>query len=129
MKYSYSKNIKTTFQEAEESIKNSLEKIGFGILTEINVDEAFESKLGINYRKYKILGACNPKLAHQALEETYNVGILMPCNVIIIDNEDGTIKVIFPKADSLLNITDNQEIIKLSKHVDELLESAFHNIH
>ena len=128
MKYSYSKNINSTFEEAEKQVINTLMKVGFGILTEINIKDAFKTKLDLDYKKYKILGACNPKLAFEALKIENLIGILMPCNIVIIDNEDGTIKIVFPKAESLLEITDNDYIYRLSKEVDRLLQTAFNNI-
>ena len=68
MKYSYSKDIKSTFQDAENKVREELIKVGFGILTEINIKDAFKLKLDLDYKHYKILGACNPTLAHQALD-------------------------------------------------------------
>ena len=67
MRYSYSKKIQLSFSKAEEKVKSSLMDVGFGVLTEINMKDAFKQKLDINYKNYKILGACNPKLAHDAL--------------------------------------------------------------
>ena len=88
----------------------------------------FKEKLSINHKNYKILGACNPKLAHKAINNEINIGILMPCNIVIIDNEDETTEVVFPKAAALLDITSNSNIIKLSKDVDIILQEAFNNI-
>ena len=82
----------------------------------------------LEYKNYKILGACNPTLAHEAINYDEMIGILMPCNILLIDNEDGTIKVVFPNAKSLLDITDNQDLIDLSINVDNLLEQAFNEI-
>ena len=128
MKYSYSKDIDLNFLEAEQIVKNALLEIGFGVLTEINMKDAFKSKLDLEYKNYKILGACNPTLAHEALEDESLIGILMPCNILIIDNEDKTTKVVFPYAKSLLEITDNNSIFKLADKVDDLLKSAFDTI-
>ena len=128
MKYSYSKDIKSTFQNAENKVRQELSKVGFGILTEINIKDAFKLKLDLDYKYYKILGACNPTLAHQALDSENLIGILMPCNILIIDNEDESIKIVFPFAKNLLEITDNNNILKLSEEVDLLLKKAFSNI-
>ena len=87
--------------------------------------EDFKTKLDLEYRNYKILGACNPKLAHKALDSEKLIGILMPCNILVIDNENQTTKIVFPYAKSLLEITDNSEIFKLADKVDNLLKSAF----
>tara|TARA_B000000609_G_scaffold51265_1_gene37596 strand:+ start:215 stop:604 length:390 start_codon:yes stop_codon:yes gene_type:complete len=125
MKYSYSKNIKSDFQQAEDKTRKALMNVGFGVLTEINMKDAFHQKLNLDYKNYKILGACNPTLAHEALENESLIGILMPCNILIIDNEDQTTKIVFPVAKSLLEVTENDAIFDLAKRVDELLKSAF----
>ena len=125
MKYSYSKNIKSDFKLAEEKTRKALMDVGFGVLTEINMKDAFHQKLNLDYKNYKILGACNPTLAHEALENESLIGILMPCNILIIDNEDQTTKIVFPVAKSLLEVTENDAIFDLAKRVDELLKSAF----
>ena len=128
MKYSYSKDIKSTFQDAENKVREELIKVGFGILTEINIKDAFKLKLDLDYKHYKILGACNPTLAHEALDNENLIGILMPCNILIIDNEDKTTKIVFPVAKSLLDVTQNQDILNLADKVDKLLKAAFDNI-
>ena len=128
MKYSYSKDIKSDFKEAESKTRKALMDVGFGVLTEINMKDAFQKKLNLEYKSYKILGACNPKLAHEALENESLIGILMPCNVLIIDNENLTTKIVFPVAKSLLEVTENDVIFDLAKKVDDLLRSAFDEV-
>ena len=128
MKYSYSKDIKCSFQDAESKVREVLMDIGFGVLTEINMKDAFKVKLDLDYKNYKILGACNPTLAHEALESESLIGILMPCNILVIDNENKTTKIVFPYAKSLLEVTANNRIFKLADKVDDLLKSAFNKI-
>tara|TARA_Y100000996_G_scaffold410596_1_gene393249 strand:+ start:2038 stop:2427 length:390 start_codon:yes stop_codon:yes gene_type:complete len=128
MKYSYSKDISSNFQDTENKVRDALTDIGFGVLTEINMRDAFKSKLDLEYKNYKILGACNPNLAHEALQSESLIGILMPCNILVIDNEDNTTKIVFPSAKSLLEITDNSEIDQLSDKVDDLLKTAFKKV-
>ena len=128
MEYSYSKNIKLNFHDTEQKVREALMDIGFGVLTEINMKDAFKSKLNLDYRNYKILGACNPTLAHEALNSESLIGILMPCNILVIDNEDQTTKIVFPSAKSLLEVTKNNEIDNLAEKVDELFKSAFDKI-
>ena len=128
MKYSYSKDIHTSFEATESQVVLALQNVGFGVLTEINISDAFKTKLDLEYKKYKILGACNPPLAHEAIQYDEMIGILMPCNILIIDNENGSTKVVFPNAKSILDITDNQEVKRLSIEVDRLLERAFNEI-
>tara|TARA_S200000501_G_scaffold169169_1_gene159336 strand:- start:9440 stop:9826 length:387 start_codon:yes stop_codon:yes gene_type:complete len=128
VKYSYSKNLNLDFDKAEEKVKDALLNIGFGVLTEINMRDAFKTKLNLDYRNYKILGACNPNLAHEALCDEELIGILMPCNILVIDNGDKTTKVVFPNAKSLLEITENDKIFELADKVDDLLNQAFESI-
>tara|TARA_B100000945_G_scaffold305304_1_gene291660 strand:- start:171 stop:560 length:390 start_codon:yes stop_codon:yes gene_type:complete len=128
MQYSYSKNIKDSFERSEIKVKEALEKVGFGVLTEINIKDAFKVKLDLDYKNYKILGACNPSLAYEALNCESLIGILMPCNILVIDNQNETTKIVFPSAKSLLKITDNNEIFQLADKVDVLLKKAFNKI-
>ena len=128
MKYSYSKDIQSDFQNTEDKVKKLLMDVGFGVLTEINIKNAFKTKLNLDYKNYKILGTCNPSLAHEALINENLIGILMPCNIVIIDNEDGSTKVVFPDAKNLLEITDNNKISSLANKVDNLLEKAFNKL-
>ena len=128
MKYSYSKNINLNFKDTECKVKEALMNIGFGVLTEISIKDAFKVKLNLDYKNYKILGACNPKLAYEALDSESLIGILMPCNILIIDNEDQTTKIVFPYAKSLLEVTDNNDIFNLADKVDVLLKTAFNAI-
>ena len=129
MKYSYSKDIDLNFLEAEQIVKNALLEIGFGVLTEINMKDAFKAKLDLDYRNYKILGACNPVLAHEALDSESLIGFLMPCNILIIDNENESTEIVFPYAKSLLEVTNNNNnIFKLADKVDDLLKTAFDTI-
>jgi uncharacterized protein (DUF302 family) len=100
MKYYISKTINTGFDEAVERITASLKKEGFGILTEINIKETFKAKLNVDFRKYKILGACNPVFAHKALQEEDKIGTMLPCSVIVqeIDEDLTEVAVIDPVA-------------------------------
>ena len=125
MKYAYSKDIESGFEDTEHKIRDALMDVGFGVLTEINMKDAFKEKLNLEYKNYKILGACNPTLAHKALESESVIGILMPCNILLIDNENQSTKIVFPHAKSLLEVTENDAISDLANKVDDLLRSAF----
>ena len=125
MKYAYSKDIESCFEDTEHKIRDALMDVGFGVLTEINMKDAFKEKLNLEYKNYKILGACNPTLAHKALESESLIGILMPCNILLIDNENQSTKIVFPNAKSLLEVTENDAISDLANKVDDLLRSAF----
>ena len=128
MKYSYSKDIESGLKDTEHKIRAALTDVGFGVLTEINMREAFKEKLNLEYKNYKILGACNPTLAHEALENESFIGILMPCNILLIDNENNSTKIVFTIAKSLLEVTENDVISNLADKVDDLLRSAFNAI-
>ena len=77
------------FEEALERVQELLKAEGFGILTQIDVQATIKQKLGLDFRRYRILGACNPKLAHQALSQVLEVGVLLPCNVVVYERDDG----------------------------------------
>ncbi len=128
MEYYYSKDIKCNFDDTEIKVRNVLMEVGFGVLTEINIRDAFKEKLNLEHKNYKILGACNPHLAHQAINCENFVGILMPCNILLIDNQDETTKVVFPHAGNILEITENNLMSEISIEVDNLLKSAFKNL-
>src|SRR5210317_982681 len=91
--YGFSKTVEYTFNEVLEKVTAELQKEGFGILTEIDVKETLKKKLNVNFKNYKILGACNPPFAYQALQIEEKIGTMLPCNVIIIENERGQVEV------------------------------------
>ena len=85
--------ISYTFEEAVTKVTEEIRKEGFGVLSEIDIHEKLKEKLGVDFRKYKILGACNPAFAYQALQKEDKIGVILPCNVIIQEKSDGTIEV------------------------------------
>ena len=106
MNYGYQRTLKIGFDEVDSKVRETLMAQGFGILTEIDVKEAFKEKLKIDFQRYRILGACNPALAHEALTAELEVGMLMPCNVVIWENDDGSVTLSVADAQSLLSVTD-----------------------
>ncbi len=86
--YGFSKTVEISFDEAVEKTRNALQSEGFGVLSEIDIDEKLKEKLGVDFRRYKILGACNPPLAYKTLQEDINIGLLLPCNVIVYEADD-----------------------------------------
>ena len=87
--YSYSKIVSHSYEAALSRVAEELKKEGFGVLTEIDVKETLKKKLGVEFRKYRILGACNPPLAHKALTQEMELGLFLPCNVIVFENDAG----------------------------------------
>lgn len=90
MSYYFNKTVNMTFDEAIDKVTEELKKEGFGILTEIDVKAALKKKINVDFRKYRILGACNPSFAHKALLAEDKIGLMLPCNVIVQEAEDGT---------------------------------------
>lgn len=93
MEYYFSKTLSASFDEAVERTTDALQTEGFGIISVINIHEKLNEKLGINFKKYRILGACNPGYAYKALQAEEKIGTMLPCNVIVIDKENGETEV------------------------------------
>jgi len=93
MTYHFSKTCAVSFEDAITKVTDALKAEGFGILTEIDVTETLKKKLNVDFRKYRILGACNPPLAYQALKAEDKIGTMLPCNVIVQEHGDGTVEV------------------------------------
>ena len=92
MAYYFSRTIEKSFEEAIPAVTEALKKEGFGILSQINITEKLREKLGVDFRKYVILGACNPPLAFKALQLEDKVGVMLPCNVIVQEHESGDLR-------------------------------------
>jgi len=123
-KLGLSKTLQTDFETAETQITAALKAEGFGILTEIDVTATFKKKLDIDFQPYKILGACNPKLAHQALTLTGDVGMLLPCNVTLTQTEDNTITISIIDPEQMLGVIDDPQLNALACDAKERLERA-----
>ncbi len=83
-------DLKSSYDEALARLPDALKQEGFGIITQVDIQEVFKAKLGIDFRRYRIFGACNPSLAHRALQSDPRVGVLLPCNVVLYEKDDGT---------------------------------------
>ena len=93
MSYHFSKKLPVSFDEAIDRVMAALQAEGFGVLTEIDVKETLKKKLDVDFRKYRILGACNPPLAYQALQLENKIGAMLPCNVLVQETDDGQVEV------------------------------------
>ncbi|MDH5392846.1 MAG: DUF302 domain-containing protein [Gammaproteobacteria bacterium] len=120
--YGFGTTIKATADEAVEKVTNALKEEGFGILTEINVQEVMKAKIDVDMKPYRILGACNPHLARQAIEAEPDIGLLLPCNVLVRDEGDGNTFVGFMDPNAVLTLVDRPEVIELASMVKEKLE-------
>ena len=128
MKYYISKKISTDFDQAVQLVTESLKKEGFGVLTEINIQEKLKEKLNVDFRKYKILGACNPAYAYKALQMEDKVGTMLPCSVIVqeLGNNEIEVAAIDPIA-SMMAI-ENPELKDIATEIQQKLKAAIDNL-
>lgn len=121
--YGMSKEVDLAFQEAVEKITALLKEQGFGVLTTIDVKATMKEKLGVEREPYVILGACNPQLAHRALSIETDIGLLLPCNVVVYEkNGHTTVAVLDPEA--ALNVAGNEGLKDVASEARERLERA-----
>lgn len=120
MEYGISRELEVTMEEALERTRAALQREGFGVLFEIDLDEKFREKLGVDFRRYKILGACNPAIAYQAVQEEIGLGLLLPCNVIVYE-EGGKSVVAAIDAQRMMGVTGNEKLAVAAGKVDEML--------
>jgi uncharacterized protein (DUF302 family) len=120
--YGFFTKVEGSFDEVVAHVTEALKSEGFGVLTEIDVKATLKARLDIDRRPYKILGACNPPLAHQALEADRDIGLLLPCNVVVREEEDGTISVGFMDPQAVLALVEQPGIEKLASEVRSRLE-------
>jgi uncharacterized protein (DUF302 family) len=120
--YGLSISLPLPYEDAVKRVRDELGKEGFGILTEIDVKATMKKKLDVDFRPYVILGACNPPLAHQALSQEPEIGLLLPCNVVVFDNGDGTSVVAAIDPIKQLSISGNDEIEPVAQEVRGRLE-------
>lgn len=127
MQYGYGKKVGSSFEEAVMEVKDALSKEGFGVLTEIDVKATMKKKLDVDYDNYIILGACNPEFAHKALQEEKEIGLLLPCNVIVYeDSGDVHVSVILPSI--AMSMVENENLPYIAKEVEERLKSVIESI-
>lgn len=121
MQYGFSKTIDAPFEKTIEKVTDELKKEGFGVLTSIDVKETLKQKLDVDFKKYTILGACNPPIAHKALQEEEELGLLLPCNVIVYE-KDGKTRVSIFDPMVMTWILENDNIKPIATEVQERLQ-------
>lgn len=121
MQYGFSKTTDLTYERAVEKVTEELKKEGFGVLTTIDVRETLKKKLDVDFKKYIILGACNPPIAHKALEAEEQIGLLLPCNVIVYENEGKSVVAAFDPM-MMTKILDNPKIQPIADEVQQRLK-------
>lgn len=125
--YGFKKEIDLPFKKAEEVVTEELKKKGFGILTKIDVKEKFEEKLGIEFKNYVILGACNPPYAHKSILAEEDIGLLLPCNVVIYEEKGKTILSIIRPAIAM-GMVENEALKQIATEVEAMLKQVFDSV-
>ncbi len=129
MNYYFSTILKnTTFEVAKEKVTAALKEEGFGVLTNIDVRKTFKKKLNVDFRPYEILGACNPHFAYKALSAEDKIGIMLPCNVVIEENEDGAIVVSAVDPIASMGAVKNNNLEEIAKEVQQKLKRVINNL-
>ena len=128
MNYGYQRTVQLSFEDADNRIRETLEENGFGVLTEIDVKNTLKKKLDKDFQKYTILGACNPPLAFEALNDEQAIGLLLPCKVVLWENEDSSTTIAAIDADKMMTIVENNQLYNLAKKVNTLLKKAVDNV-
>jgi len=128
MSYYFSKILNVSFDEAILKVTDELKKEGFGILTDIDVKEALRKKLNVDFKKYRILGACNPPFAYQALQAEDKIGTMLPCNVIVQEISEGKVEVAAIDPIASMQAIENPELGEIATQVQAKLRKVVENL-
>jgi len=129
MSYYINKILKgKSFDEAIELVTAELKEEGFGVLTEIDVKETFKKKLDVDFKKYKILGACNPKYAYKSIQSEDKIGVLLPCNVVVEEHENGEIEVSAVDPIMVMSVVKNKTVEAVANEVKQKLTNVIKNL-
>jgi len=127
VQYGFSKTIDLGFEEAINKVTDELKKEGFGVLTTIDVKDTLKKKINVDFKKYTILGACNPPIAHRALQTEEELGLLLPCNVIVYEKDNKTTESFFDPI-IMTKLINNKKMEPIAKEVKEKLQRVFAGI-
>ena len=128
MSYYINKTVKTSFEEAEKLATEALKKEGFGVLTQIDIQEKLKDKLDVDFRRYKIFGACNPAFAYKALQQEDKIGTMLPCNVIIQELENNEIEVAAVNPIASMMAVENPNVGDVAKEINEKLQRVINSL-
>ena len=127
MSYYFSKIVDMTFNEAVDKVTEELKQEGFGVLTEIDVQATLKKKIDVDFQKYLILGACNPKYAHKALLEEDKIGTMLPCNVVVQERLDGKIEVTAVDPLASMQAVKNAQLDEIASNIHSKLKRVVEN--
>ncbi len=128
MSYYFNKNLRLSFEDAVTKVTEELKKKGFGVLTEIDVKETLKKKLDIDFRKYKILGACNPPFAHKALQVEDKIGTMLPCNVIVQEIAENEVEVAAIDPIASMQAVENPNLENVANDVQRMLKAVIEEL-
>lgn len=128
MSYHFSKTIQSSFDGAISRVTDELKKEGFGVLTEIDVRETLKKRLNVDFRRYKILGACNPQFAYQALQAEDKIGTMLPCNVVVQETAEGAIEISAVDPVASMQAIDNPVLANTAEQVRAKLRKVIEGL-
>lgn len=128
MTYYFSKTVATSFDDAVRRAIEALKQEGFGVLTEIDVQDTLRKKLGVEFQRYRILGACNPSLAHEALKREDKIGTMLPCNVVVQETADHQVEIAAIDPVASMMAVDNPALAQTAAEVRERLRRVIANV-
>ena len=127
MQYGFSKDVALSYEDTINKVTGELKKEGFGVLTKIDVKDTLKNKINVDFKKYSILGACNPTLAHKALQTEEDIGLLLPCNVVVYEkNEKSVVSIFNPSL--MKEIVSNESIHSIADEVNEKLHRVLERV-
>lgn len=124
MAYYFSKTLQTSFNDAVEKVTAALSEEGFGVISEINLHEKIKDKLGVNFKRYRILGACNPAYSYKALQAEDKIGVMLPCNVLVIEQGGNEIEIAAVNPTDAMMSVHNDVVTEVAAEVGEKLKKA-----
>ncbi|QEC69188.1 DUF302 domain-containing protein [Panacibacter ginsenosidivorans] len=127
MEYHFSKTVNISFEEEVEKVIAELQKEGFGIITRIDMKETLKKKINVDFRKYIILGACNPRYAYEALLEEDKLGVFLPCNVVIQEHEVGKVEISIVNPEELMHSVSDLNLRTFATEIKESLQQVLNN--
>ena len=128
MQYSFNKTVDMSFEDAVDKAVEELKKEGFGVLTDIDVQTTLKKKLDVDFRKYRILGACNPPFAYKALQAESRIGTMLPCNVIVQETDDGKVEVSAIDPIASMQTIENPDLKDIADQIQAKLKKVVENL-